>query len=58
MMVMQQRCGGMTQIGRQLPRPKILLNLAVSGKSRWPFGWDILRELASVATTSRPRSEP
>ena len=44
-MVMKELCGGMKQIDRQYPRPKILLKFEVKGKSRWPFGWEILREL-------------
>jgi hypothetical protein len=38
----------MQQIGRYYPRPKILVKLEVKGKSRWPFGWEILRELGSA----------
>jgi hypothetical protein len=38
---------GRETIGRQLPRPRILLKLEVKGKSRWPFGWEILRELGA-----------
>ena len=54
-MVMKERCGGMRQMDRQIPRPKVQLKLEVRGKSRWPFGWEILRELASGGNRLSPQ---
>jgi len=43
-------CGGLKQIDHPVPRPKILLKLEIRGKARWPFGWEILRELAGFVS--------
>lgn len=45
MMVTSTSCVGVKQIHRPCPRTKIELNFETKGKSRWPFGWEILREL-------------
>jgi site-specific DNA recombinase len=50
LMVMKTSCGGMKQTGRHYPRPKVLLKFEIKGKSRWPFGYEILRELAGGLT--------
>jgi hypothetical protein len=56
LMVMKERCGGTKQIGRHYPSPKILLKFEVKGKCRWPYGWEILRQLA--AKSDSPPSVP
>jgi DNA invertase Pin-like site-specific DNA recombinase len=45
-MVMKELCGGTTHPNHPCPRPIIMLNLKVQGKARWPFGWNILSDLA------------
>src|SRR5262249_4351610 len=56
LMVMKERCGGTKQIGRHYPSPKILLKFEVKGKCRWPYGWEILRQLP--AKSDSPPSVP
>ena len=53
-MVMRRCCVGVKQNDRHYPRPKILLKFEVKDKSRWPFGWEILRELVPVKQRPRP----
>jgi hypothetical protein len=43
----------MQQTDRHYPRPKIRLKFEVKGKSRWPFGWEILRHLSALEPDRR-----
>ncbi len=45
LMVTTKLCGGTQQANRPCPRAVVLLNFRVTGKARWPFGWEILRQL-------------
>jgi hypothetical protein len=38
----------MKQTDHHYPWPKVLLKFEIKGKSRWPFGWEILRELTAA----------
>jgi len=49
MMVTKTSCAGAKQIDHRFPRATVLVKFEVKGKSRWPFGWDILRELGAAA---------
>ena len=39
-------CGGVQQIFQRYSLPEILIKLEKKDKSRWPFGWDVLRKLS------------
>jgi hypothetical protein len=39
---------------QKVPCPEIMLNLAVSRKQRWPFGFEILREFSYPADYPYP----
>jgi hypothetical protein len=39
---------------QRFPCPEIMLNLAVSRKQRWPFGFEILREFSYPADYPYP----
>ena len=38
--------------------PELTLDLSAKGKARWPFGWDVLRELKYPADYPFPPDPP
>ena len=38
-------CGGPGRKYKYSHLPEMTLNLALKAKARWPFGWEVLREL-------------
>jgi len=51
---LNSRFVGMKQVDHHYPCPKVVLKFDVKGKSRGPFGWDMLRELAASAPGTAP----